>query len=65
MPKEKQLLQFSHLDHLSQSTVSMPVKWEKLESILPSDFTMLNVPDILKRYSDPWKDILGKGQRSC
>ena len=44
------------------ATVSMPVKWEKLESILPSDFTMLNVPDILKRYSDPWKDILGKGQ---
>jgi bifunctional non-homologous end joining protein LigD len=40
----------------------MPVKWEKLESILPSDFTMLNVPDILKRHSDPWKDILGKGQ---
>ena len=44
------------------ATVSMPVKWEKLESILPSDFTMLNVPDILKRHSDPWKDILGKGQ---
>ena len=44
------------------ATISMPVKWEKLESILPSDFTMLNVPDILKRHSDPWKDILGKGQ---
>ena len=44
------------------ATISMPVKWEKLESILPSDFTMLNVPDVLKRHSDPWKDILGKRQ---
>jgi bifunctional non-homologous end joining protein LigD len=40
----------------------MPVKWEELENILPSDFTILTVPDILKRHADPWKDILGKGQ---
>jgi bifunctional non-homologous end joining protein LigD len=44
------------------ATISMPVKWEKLDDILPSDFTMLNVPDILKRHADPWRDILVKGQ---
>lgn len=44
------------------ATVSMPVKWKELENILPSDFTMLTVPDILKRHADPWRDILEKGQ---
>jgi bifunctional non-homologous end joining protein LigD len=46
----------------ASATVSMPVKWEELEYILPSDFTMLNVPDILKGHADPWRDILDKGQ---
>ena len=32
--------------------VSMPVKWEELDNILPSDFTMLNVPDILKGHEN-------------
>jgi bifunctional non-homologous end joining protein LigD len=44
------------------ATISMPVKWEKLDEILASDFTMLNVPDILKKHADPWRDILVKGQ---
>ena len=44
------------------ATVSMPVKWEELDNILPLDFTMLNVPDILRRHADPWNDILEKGQ---
>jgi DNA primase len=44
------------------ATISMPVKWEELDRILPSDFTMLNVPDILKGHADPWRDILVKGQ---
>jgi bifunctional non-homologous end joining protein LigD len=44
------------------ATISMPVKWEELDDILPSDFTMLNVSDILKRNADPWRDILNKGQ---
>jgi bifunctional non-homologous end joining protein LigD len=46
----------------TSATVSMPVKWKDLDKILPSDFTMLNVSDILKRNADPWKDILSKGQ---
>jgi bifunctional non-homologous end joining protein LigD len=44
------------------ATVSMPVKWEELDNSLPSNFTMLNVPDILKRHADPWNDILQKSQ---
>jgi bifunctional non-homologous end joining protein LigD len=40
----------------------MPAKWKDLNNILPSDFTLLTVPNILKRHEDPWKDILGKGQ---
>ena len=46
----------------ASATVSMPVKWEDLDEILPSDFTMLNVSGILKRNADPWRDILDKGQ---
>jgi bifunctional non-homologous end joining protein LigD len=46
----------------ASATVSMPVKWKDLDEILPSDFTMLNVSDILKRNADPWRDILNKGQ---
>ena len=33
-----------------------------IDDILPADFTILTVPNILKRYRDPWKDILEKGQ---
>jgi DNA primase len=40
----------------------MPVKWEELDDILPSDFTMFNVPDFLKGHTDPWRDILTNGQ---
>ena len=62
MPREKQSLQFSQLDHRFSATVSMPVKWTELENILPSDFTILTVPNIFKRHGDPWKDIHEKGQ---
>jgi bifunctional non-homologous end joining protein LigD len=46
----------------ASATVSMPVKWKDLDKILPSDFTMLNVSDILKRNADPWRDILVRSQ---
>ena len=44
------------------ATVSMPVKWKDLNHMVPSDFTILTVPNTLKRYRDPWKDILERGQ---
>jgi DNA primase len=36
----------------------MPVRWEELNSIVPKDFTLLTVPDIMRRKSDPWRGVL-------
>ena len=36
-------------------TVSMPVRWEELGDIIPKDFTLLTVPEIMRRKSDPWR----------
>ena len=44
------------------ATVSMPVKWKALDNTLPSDITILTVPNVLKRHEEPWKDILERGQ---
>jgi bifunctional non-homologous end joining protein LigD len=45
------------------ATVSMPIKWEELQSILPTDFTILNAFDAIKKSGEnPWKDILEKKQ---
>jgi bifunctional non-homologous end joining protein LigD len=40
------------------ATVSMPVKWDRLIDILPTDFTLLNVPEIIKKSGNPWKQML-------
>ena len=39
-------------------TVSMPLDWQQLEEIYPTDFTLRTVPDILEEQGDPWADIL-------
>jgi bifunctional non-homologous end joining protein LigD len=39
-------------------TVSMPVTWDQLEQVYPTDFTIRTVPDILEREGDPWAGIL-------
>jgi len=44
------------------ATVSMPVAWERLTSVIPTDFTILDVPEIMQKSDDPWKDIL-KGKQ--
>jgi len=44
------------------ATVSMPVKWNDLDRLLPSDFTLLNVSEILRKTRDPWSDILQNKQ---
>ena len=41
-----------------QGSVSMPIGWDELDDIYPSDFTMHNVPDLLKQRGDLWADIL-------
>jgi bifunctional non-homologous end joining protein LigD len=44
------------------ATVSMPLRWEQLQSIVPTDFTILNVPEVIRKTGDAWKDILDQKQ---
>jgi bifunctional non-homologous end joining protein LigD len=46
----------------ASATVSMPVDWQKLEQVLPTDFTIHSVPKLLKKTGDPWQMILKKQQ---
>jgi bifunctional non-homologous end joining protein LigD len=39
-------------------TVSMPVEWENLDRVYPTDFTLRSAPGILEAEGDPWGDIL-------
>ncbi len=43
-------------------TVSMPVTWEELEAIYPTDFTLRTVPELLEERGDPWAGILSAKQ---
>jgi bifunctional non-homologous end joining protein LigD len=43
------------------ATVSMPVRWDELEQIYPTDFTLRTVPDLLES-GDPWDGILDAKQ---
>jgi bifunctional non-homologous end joining protein LigD len=38
--------------------VSMPLRWEELEHVYPTDFDLLNVPDRVAREGDVWARIL-------
>jgi bifunctional non-homologous end joining protein LigD len=40
------------------ATVSTPVRWEELETIYPTDFTLRTVPGRLEAGGDPWNGIL-------
>jgi bifunctional non-homologous end joining protein LigD len=46
----------------TSATVSMPINWEELCDILPTDFTMLNVSEIVKKKGNPWKELLENKQ---
>jgi bifunctional non-homologous end joining protein LigD len=43
-------------------TVSMPVEWERLEEIYPTEFTLTTVPELLEERGDPWSGILSSKQ---
>lgn len=45
----------------ADATVSMPVEWKKIDEILPTDFTIRNVPDVIK-HADPWRKMLSDKQ---
>jgi DNA primase len=40
----------------------MPVTWERLEGIYPTDFTLRTAPDLLEAEGDPWSEILASKQ---
>ena len=45
------------------ATVSVPIKWDDLSRVLPTDYTILNVPDIFgKKSANPWDNILEEKQ---
>jgi bifunctional non-homologous end joining protein LigD len=43
-------------------TVSMPVTWDQLEKIYPTDFTIHTVPGVLEENGDPWAKVLSSKQ---
>ena len=45
------------------ATVSMPLTWKQVEKgVKIRDFTITNVPDLLKKKGDPWADFLKSRQ---
>jgi bifunctional non-homologous end joining protein LigD len=44
------------------ATVSMPISWDELEAIYPTDFTLHTVPDRLEAEGDAWAGMLDARQ---
>lgn len=40
------------------ATVSMPISWDELETVYPTDFTLHTVPERLDAQGDAWADML-------
>ncbi|MEZ0325581.1 MAG: DNA ligase, partial [Fimbriimonas sp.] len=38
--------------------ISMPLVWDQVQKIYPSDFTLHNVPEYMAAHKDPWGAIL-------
>ena len=43
---------------LPWAAVSMPIRWDEVGKIFPTDFTMLTAPERLAEAGDLWADIL-------
>ena len=46
----------------ASATVSIPIGWKELSSIVPTDFNLLNVPAVIKKARDPWRTALEEKQ---
>jgi bifunctional non-homologous end joining protein LigD len=44
------------------ATVSMPVKWNNLGSVLPTDFTITSLPQLISKKYDIWAGVLSEKQ---
>jgi DNA ligase D len=48
----------------AKATVSMPLTWKQIEQgVKISDFTVKNVPALLKKNGDPWSDFFDQRQK--
>ena len=47
---------------IDSATVSMPVSWKDLSSIFPTDFTILNAFDIIRKSGNAWEKIFQNTQ---
>src|SRR5215204_1297777 len=46
-----------------KATVSMPLTWKQIEQgVKIADFTIVNVPELLKKKADPWADFFNSRQ---
>ncbi|HEY7228275.1 MAG TPA: DNA ligase D [Nitrososphaeraceae archaeon] len=45
----------------ADANVSMPIDWQKIDDILPTDFTITNAPDIIRKQR-AWQGILSDKQ---
>jgi bifunctional non-homologous end joining protein LigD len=45
---------------LPWAAVSMPLRWDEVGKVFPTDFTILTAPDRLRQVGDLWSDILNK-----
>ncbi|MGC2572872.1 MAG: DNA ligase D [Candidatus Nitrosopolaris sp.] len=59
--KGKTLASIYSVRPTASATVSMPIKWKKLSSVVPTDFNLLNVPAAIKK-GDPWKTVIDEKQ---
>ena len=46
----------------ADATVSMPVEWKNIDEVLPTDFTIINAPDIINKNGDRWHAMLSDKQ---
>ncbi len=44
----------------NMANVSLPIMWDELEDIYPTDFNIRNVPERLSEVGDLWEDILNQ-----
>jgi bifunctional non-homologous end joining protein LigD len=44
------------------ATISMPLKWKELDSILPTDFTISSVPQLISKDNDIWASVFTQKQ---
>jgi bifunctional non-homologous end joining protein LigD len=38
------------------ATVSLPVDWKKIDNVLPTDFTIMNAPEIISK-NNAWRGL--------